>query len=102
MYISFINLGGKCDIFFSTQFNNNSNKKNCPTHRFNSTQPNPTHVGWIRLDKCDGLSWVKFFLTHHDKLGQKISSTQSMHIHGSTQKIFFFIYSLWVCMGEER
>ena len=31
MYILFINLGGKCDIFFSTQFNNNSNKKNGET-----------------------------------------------------------------------
>ena len=27
MYILFINSGGRCDIFFSTQFNNNSNKK---------------------------------------------------------------------------
>ena len=27
MYILFINLSGKCDIFFFTQFNNNSNKK---------------------------------------------------------------------------
>ena len=45
MYILFINTGGKCDIFFSAQFNNNSNKKNCPTHRFN-----PTHVGWVGLN----------------------------------------------------
>ena len=74
-------------------------KKNCLTHRFNPTQPNPTHVSWIGLDKCDGLSWVEFFLTHHNELGQKISSTQPMHINGSTQKIFFVIYSLWVCMG---
>ena len=42
MYILFINSGGKCDIFFSAKFNNNSNKKNCPTHGFN-----PTHVGWV-------------------------------------------------------
>ena len=27
MYILFINPSGKWDIFFSTQFNNNSNKK---------------------------------------------------------------------------
>ena len=43
MYILFINSSGKCDIFFSAQFNNNSNKKkNCPTHGFN-----PTHVGRV-------------------------------------------------------
>ena len=45
MYILFINSGGKYDIFFSTQFNNNSNKKNCPTHKFN-----PTHMGWVGLN----------------------------------------------------
>ena len=27
MYILFINSSGKCDIIFSAQFNNNSNKK---------------------------------------------------------------------------
>ena len=50
MYILFINSDDKCDIFFSTQFNNNSNKKNCPIRGFN-----PTHVGWIGLGLCDGL-----------------------------------------------
>ena len=49
MYILFINSNSKCDIFFSTQFNNNSNKKNCPTHEFNPTQPNPTHVDWTNV-----------------------------------------------------
>ena len=48
MYILFINLGDKCDIFFSTQFNNNSNKKNYPTHE----------LGWVELDLCDGLGLV--------------------------------------------
>ena len=52
MYILFINLGGRCDIFFSTQFNNN----NCPTHRFNLA-----HVGWVGLGLCDRLNWVEFF-----------------------------------------
>ena len=56
MYILFINSGGRCDIFFSAQFNNNSNKKNCPSHRFN-----PTHVGWVGLDLCDWLDWVEIF-----------------------------------------
>ena len=45
MYILFINSGGKYDIFFFAQFNNNSNKKNCPTHKFN-----PTHMGWVGLN----------------------------------------------------
>ena len=48
MYILFINLGGRCDIFFSTQFNNNSNKKK-NFQPMGSTPPNPTHVGWVGL-----------------------------------------------------
>ena len=59
MYILFINLGSKCDIFFSNQFNNNSNKKNYPTNGFNPTQPNPYGLGWIGFDLCDGLDWIK-------------------------------------------
>ena len=66
MYILFINSDGKCDIyihiyiyiyifFFFAQFNNNSNKKNCPTHGFNPTQPNPCGLGWVGLDLYDGL-----------------------------------------------
>ena len=56
MYILFINSSNKCDIFFfSAQFNNNSNKKNCPTHGFNPTQPNPCGLGWVGLDLYDGL-----------------------------------------------
>ena len=66
MYILFINSSRTCDFyFFSTQFNNNSNKKNCPTHKFNPTRPDPR-----------GLDWVEFFLTHHGGLGQKIPFTQ--------------------------
>ena len=57
MYILFIYLGGKCDIFFSAQFNNNSNKKNFPTHGFNSTQ-GWVGLGWVELNLCDGLGWV--------------------------------------------
>ena len=44
-----------------------------------STWPNPTYVGWVRLDLCDGLGWVEFFFTHHGGLGQKIRSTRPMH-----------------------
>ena len=50
MYILFINLSGKCDIFFSAQFNNNSNKK--IVQPMDSTRPNTTHVGWV------GLGWI--------------------------------------------
>ena len=41
MYILFINPGGKCDIFFSAQFNNNSNKKKLfnPWIQLDPTQP---------------------------------------------------------------
>ena len=45
MYILFINSGGKCDIYIFAQLNNNSNKKNCLTHEFNPTQPNPCRLG---------------------------------------------------------
>ena len=46
MYILFINSGGKCDIFFSTQFNNNSNKKSFnPWDQLDPTQPNPCGLG---------------------------------------------------------
>ena len=48
MYILFINSNGKCDIFFSAQFNNNSNKKNFQP--IGSTQPNPTQPIWVRLN----------------------------------------------------
>ena len=40
-------------IFFSAQFNNNSNKKNYPTHKFNPTQPNPCGLGWTYV-----MGWV--------------------------------------------
>ena len=51
MYILFINSGGRFDIFFSTQFNNNSNKK--VVQPMGSTRPI-----WVGLDLCDGLGWV--------------------------------------------
>ena len=61
MYILFINSSGKCDIFFSAQFNNNSNKKNYPTHGFNLTQSNPCGLGWVGLNffLLTMVSWVK-------------------------------------------
>ena len=52
MYILFINSGGRCDIFFSTQFNNNSDKKKkkiCLTHGFNLTQLDSCELGWVGL-----------------------------------------------------
>ena len=65
MYILFINSGDKCDIFFSPQFNNNSNKKKI-VQPMGSTRPNLTHVGW-----------VESFLTHHGGLGQKNPSNST-------------------------
>ena len=87
MHILFINSSGKYNIFFSAQFNNNSNKNNCSTHGFNSTQPNPYGLSWVGLDLCNGLGWVKFFLTHHGGLGQKISLTRPMHTPMGTKYI---------------
>ena len=57
MYILFINPGGKRDIFFSAQNNNNSNKKNCPTYGFNRTQPNPCRLGWTHVVGWIGLNF---------------------------------------------
>ena len=53
MYILFINSSGKCDIFFYAQFNNNSNKKNYPTHGFNLT-----HMGCVGLGWTFVMGWV--------------------------------------------
>ena len=78
MYILFINSSDKCDIFFSTQFNNNSNKKKMSNPWVN---PDPIQPMWVGLDLCDGLGWVEFFLTHHGGLGQKISLTRSNPTH---------------------
>ena len=66
MYILFTNLGGKCDIFIFFIFLLNLitiviKKKNCPTHGFNPTQPDPHGLGWVGLNLCDGLGWVEFF-----------------------------------------
>ena len=83
MYILFINLSGKCDIFFFTQFNNNSNKKKI-IQLMSLTWLNPTHVGWIGLDLCDGLGWVEFFFTHHGGLDQKILSTRLNPSHAQS------------------
>ena len=56
MYILFINSGGRCDIFFSTQFNNNSNKK--IVQPIGSTRPNPTHGSWVRLGWTYVMDWI--------------------------------------------
>ena len=87
MYILFINSGDKCNILFFAQFNNNSKKKNCPTHGFN-----PTHVGWVGLDLCDRLGWVEFFLTHHGGLGKKIPSTRPMHTPTYTISLQVYLF----------
>ena len=71
MNILFINSCGRGIYIFPTQANNNSNKKkNCPTHGFNPTQPDPCVLSCTPV-----MSWVGFILTHHGRLGQKIPST---------------------------
>ena len=42
-----------------------------------STRPNLTHVGWVGFMWWVGLGWI--FLTHHGRLGPKISLTRPMH-----------------------
>ena len=57
MYILFINSSDRYDIFFSTQFNNNSNKKNCPTHELIPIQPDPCELGWTFVMGWTGLNF---------------------------------------------
>ena len=51
-------------MFFTQFINNNNNNKNCQTHGFNPTQPDPTHVGWVGLGWTYVMGWVglNFFL----------------------------------------
>ena len=61
---------------FSVQFNNNSNKKNCPTHGFNLNQHNPCGLGWVGLGWTYmigwvGLGWVEFFFNQPWWVGSK-------------------------------
>ena len=52
LYILFINLGGKCNIFFLAQFinnNNNNNKLSNPWVQPNPTQPDPCGLGWVEF-----------------------------------------------------
>ena len=62
MYILFINSGGKCDVFFSVQFNSNSNTKNCPTHAFNLTLPIVADRGVTHSSKSECINLVSHCL----------------------------------------
>ena len=42
-------------------------------------QPDPCGLGWVELDLCNELDWVKFFFTHHSELGQKNLFNLTMH-----------------------
>ena len=97
MYILFINPGGKRDIFFSAQNNNNSNKKNCPTYGFNRTQPNPCRLGWTHVMGWIGLNfflptmvgWVKnpLNLTHAHPYCFALSFLLSFFLPGVTSSL---------------
>ena len=95
MYILFINLGGKCDIFFSAQFNNNSNKKKLsnPWVQLDSTKPMWVGLGWTYV-----IGWVglNFFLTHHSGLSKKIPSTRPKPTHAH-----FYIQLQDILSGED-
>ena len=54
-----------CDIFFSTQLKNNSNKKKNLSNPW--VQPDPCELSWLGLGWTYVMGWVElnFFLTHH-------------------------------------
>ena len=54
-----------------------------------STRLSPTHVGWIRLDLCDGLGWIEFFLPTIMGWVKKIPSTQRMHTTRNKHNNFY-------------
>ena len=43
-----------------------------------------TRPMWIGLDLCNELGWVKFFFTHHNGLGQKISLIRPNEVYVSS------------------
>ena len=79
MYILFINLGSKCDIFFLINLIIIAIKK--IIQPMDSTQPNPTHMGWVGFGLTYVMGWIglKKNLTHHGGLGQKIPSIRPIH-----------------------
>ena len=48
-------------------------------------QPDPTRLMWVEL------GWVEFFLTHHDGLSKKISSTRHYPTHKHLSNESFFL-----------
>ena len=56
MYILFINLGSKCDIFFLINLIIIAIKK--IIQPMDSTQPNPTHMGWVGLGLTYVMGWI--------------------------------------------
>ena len=61
-------------IFFSAQFNNNSNKK--IIQPMGSTRPNPTHMSWVGLMWWVGLGWIFFNLSWRIGSKNPLNSTQ--------------------------
>ena len=56
MYILFINLGSKCDIFFLINLIIIAIKK--IIQPMDSTQPNPTHMGWVGFGLTYVMGWI--------------------------------------------
>ena len=81
MYILFINLGSKCDIFFLINLIIIAIKK--IIQPMDSTQPN---MGWVGLGLTYVMGWIglKKNLTHHGGLGQKIPSIRPIHTPTAT------------------
>ena len=81
MYILFINSGGRCDIFFSAQFNNNSNKKKLSNPW---VQPDPTwpmHTptwNWMR-NLQSGASINGLFYAINKRMTRQICIEKPIH-----------------------
>ena len=93
MYILFINSSGKCDIFFSAQFNNNSNnKKNFQP--MGSTRPMWVGLAWLGLAWTYVMGWVGLiFFDPSWWIGSKnlLNRTQ-LNLYTPLYLIIFYLY----------
>ena len=132
MNILFINSSGKCNFFFSAQLNNNSYKKIIQPMGSTRPNPThvgwvelmwwvglgwifcwPTMVGWVKKSSQSDTTQL-MHTPNTNTFGEIIRSswwisdvahpsTKCLFVSTfSTQKIFFVIYSSWVCMGDKH